>query len=115
MEYKLVHIGVNCGCEEKAAQAADLFALLFDLKTRVGNSSIFAGPYFECMRVPDARGTNGHIAMAAEDLSKAIEELKAKGFDIVPETLTTDENGKPKNVYLKGEFAGFAVHILQAK
>ena len=34
---------------------------------------------------------------------------KMELFDII------DENGNPKNVYLKGEFGGFAVHILQEK
>ena len=86
----------------------------FNLNTKIGAKSIFAGTYFECMKAP-FRGSNGHIAMTATNLAEAIEELSAKGFEIDPETLTLDENGNPKNVYLKGEFGGFAVHILQEK
>ena len=114
MNYKLVHVGVNCESEKKAEETANLFSLIFNLNTKIGAKSIFAGTYFECMKAP-FRGSNGHIAMTATNLAEAIEELSAKCFEIDPETLTLDENGNPKNVYLKGEFGGFAVHILQEK
>ena len=114
MNYKLVHVGVNCESEKKAEETANLFSLIFNLNTKIGAKSIFAGTYFECMKAP-FRGTNGHIAMTATNLAEAIEELSAKGFEIDPETLTLDENRNPKHVYLKGEIGGFAVHILQEK
>ena len=53
-------------------------------------------------------GTNGHIAMRTDDLDGAVEELKQKGYSFRMETA----DGKLKNIYLDGEFGGFAIHIL---
>lgn len=114
MEYKLVHVGVNCKDEENANETANCLAMMFDLNPRTGEKSIFAGSYFECMKTP-FRGKNGHIAMAAADLGGAIKELAAKGIHIDESTLAVDDAGRPKNVYLQGEFGGFAIHIMQAK
>ena len=79
---------------------------------RNGEKSEFGGPYFECMKAPFL-GTNGHIAMRTPDLSAAVEELKEKGFSFNMDTAAYTEEGKIKNVYLDGEFGGFAIHIMQ--
>ena len=42
-----------------------------------------------------------------------LEELKGKGFSFNMGTAAYTEAGKLKNVYLDGEFGGFAIHILQ--
>jgi len=112
-KFELLHVGINCGDPEKAAEAAKLFALMFNLEVKMGNSSIFAGKYFECMRIADARGTNGHIAMATADVDAAKAELESKGFSFVPETASYNADGTLKNIYLAGEFAGFAIHVIK--
>ena len=40
-------------------------------------------------------------------------ELEAKGFSFRPETASYNEDGSLKNIYLAGEFAGFAFHVMK--
>ena len=112
-QFELLHVGINAGDPQKAEETAKLFALMFNLDVRMGNKSIFAGKYFECMKNADAPGTNGHIAMATENVDAAKAELEAKGYSFVPETASYNEDGSLKNIYLAGEFAGFAIHIIK--
>jgi 2-dehydro-3-deoxyphosphogluconate aldolase/(4S)-4-hydroxy-2-oxoglutarate aldolase len=51
--------------------------------------------------------------MRTPDLAAATEELKEKGFSFNMDTAAYTEDGKLKNVYLDGEFGGFAIHIMQ--
>jgi len=111
-KFELEHIGINTPNEEKALKLAELLSLMFNLEPRHGQKSEFAGPYFECMKAPFL-GTNGHIAMRTADLTAAVEELKEKGFTLNMDTAAYNEEGKLKNVYLNGEFGGFAIHIMQ--
>lgn len=112
-KFELLHVGLNSGSPEKAEETAKLFSFMFNLPVKLGNSSVFAGKYFECMKSPSARGTNGHIAMATENVDAAKAELEAKGYTFVPETASYNEDGSLKNIYLAGEFAGFAIHIIK--
>ena len=101
-KFELEHIGVNTPNAEEAAKLAQLLSMMFNLEPRHGQKSEFGGPYFECMKAPFL-GTNGHIAMRTPDLTAAVAELKAAYFD----------DGRLKNVYLDGEYGGFAIHIME--
>ena len=46
-------------------------------------------------------------------LFKQIKELKEKGYSFNMDTAAYNEDGSIKNVYLAGEFGGFAIHIMQ--
>ena len=85
---------------------------MFHLQLRHGKKSEFAGDYFECMKAPFL-GSKGHIAMQTDDLAAAVEELREKGFSFRMDTAAYTEEGRLKNIYLDGEFGGFAIHILQ--
>ena len=111
-KFELEHIGINQANAEEAAKLADLLCAMFNLTPKHGNKSEFAGPYFECMKAPFL-GTNGHIAMRTPDLAAAMEELKEKGYSFNMDTAAYNEDGSIKNVYLAGEFGGFAIHIMQ--
>lgn len=111
-KFELEHVGINQANAEEAAKLADLLCLMFNLTPKHGNKSEFAGPYFECMKSPFL-GTNGHIAMRTPDLAAAMEELKGKGYSFNMDTAAYNEDGSIKNVYLAGEFGGFAIHIMQ--
>lgn len=111
-KFELEHVGINTPNPKEAEKLAQLLSLVFNLEPRHGQKSEFAGPYFECMKAPFL-GTNGHIAMRTPDLTAAAEELKEKGFDLNMDTAAYTEDGKLKNVYLAGEFGGFAIHIMQ--
>ena len=51
--------------------------------------------------------------MQTDDLAAAVEELREKGFSFRMDTAAYTEEGRLKNIYLDGEFGGFAIHILQ--
>lgn len=111
-KFELVHVGINNQNPQEAAQLAQLLCQIFNLTPKHGNKSEFAGTYFECMKEPFL-GKNGHIAMTTDDLASAMEELKGKGVSFNMDTAAYTEEGKIKNVYLAGEYGGFAIHILQ--
>lgn len=111
-KFELEHVGINTDNEGEAAKLAELLSLVFNLEPRHGQKSEFAGSCFECMKTPFL-GKNGHIAMRTADLAAAMEELKEKGIDFRMETAAYFEDGRIKNVYLAGEYGGFAIHIMQ--
>lgn len=111
-QFELLHVGINTPNPEEAEKLAALLSMMFNLAPRHGQKSEFGGPYFECMKAPFL-GTNGHIAMGTPDLTAAVEELKEKGFTFNMDTAAYNEEGRLKNVYLDGEFGGFAIHVMQ--
>ena len=111
-KFELEHIGINTNNADQAADLAKLLSMMFNLEPRHGQKSEFAGPYFECMKAPFL-GAKGHIAMRTPDLEAAVAELKEKGFDFRMDTAAYFDDGKLKNIYLDGEFGGFAIHIMQ--
>lgn len=110
--FELAHVGINTSNPQEAADLAALLSDLFHLTPRHGNKSEFAGSLFECMKSPYL-GKNGHIALRTENLEAALEELKAKGYAFREDTAQYREDGKLKNIYLKDEFGGFAIHLMQ--
>ena len=125
--FELEHVGINTDNEEESMKVANLISAmlnmkveqlalllckLFNLEPRHGQKSEFAGNYFECMKSPFL-GKNGHIAMRTPDLKAAMEELEENGFRFRMETAAYFEDGRIKNVYLEGEYGGFAIHIMQ--
>ena len=110
--FELAHVGINTGNPQEAADLAALLSDLFHLTPRHGNKSEFAGSLFECMKSPYL-GKNGHIALRTENLENAVKELQAKGYAFNQDTAAYTEDGKLKNIYLKDEFGGFAIHLMQ--
>lgn len=112
-KFELLHLGIKTDDPVKAEETARLLAMMFNLDVKMGNSSNFAGKSFECMKKENSPGTNGHIAMATENVDAAKAELEEKGFSFRPETASYNPDGTLKNIYLAGEFAGFAIHIIK--
>ncbi len=108
---ELRHVGVNSGSPEQAMKDAKLLASLLGWEVKDGNSSTFCGTGFECMKKP-GRGTNGHIAIATNSLKRAKWHLENRGFTFDEDSLVV-KNGKEIAIYLKDEFAGFAIHLVQ--
>ena len=111
-KFELEHIGINTPNPQEAASLAQLLCAMFNLDFRNGNKSEFAGPYVECMKEPFL-GSNGHIAMRTPDLTAAVKELEEKGFTFNIDTALYADNGSLKNIYINGEYGGFAIHIMQ--
>lgn len=112
--YQLAHVGINCRNEEEAVETAALFEKAFGFPVKIGNSSVFAGSYVECMKTPYL-GERGHIAVSCSDLQAAIADLAEKGIEVDMQTQKTNKEGKPVAVYLKGDYCGFAVHLVEKK
>lgn len=111
-EFALEHIGINGDSAEEAERLARLLCEMFHLEYREGKKSRFAGTYFECMR-EQFLGAKGHIAMRTPDLTAAVEEMKSRGYAFNNDTASFGEDGRLKNIYLSGEYGGFAIHILE--
>lgn len=109
--FDLAHFGVNSGDPESALRDAKLFASLFGWQVKDGNSSAFAGARFEFMKKP-FYGTHGHIAISVYSVERAAEYFRKLGFEINGETAGY-KNGHMNAVYLEGEFAGYAIHLLR--
>lgn len=110
--FELGHIGINAREEGEAFALATVFEQLFGFKKKSGYSSIFAGTGFEIMKQPYL-GTNGHIAVKTNYIDRAIYHLQMFGYEVDMETAKYDDNQNLKAVYLKGEFGGFALHLVQ--
>ena len=82
------------------------------MEKKVGNSSIFAGTGFEVMKKPYL-GANGHVAIQTNYINRAIYHLEKRGFTFDMDTAKYDAKGNMKAVYFKGEFGGFALHLVQ--
>ena len=109
---ELAHIGINSENEEEAMATANMLSSLLSKKVAVGNSSVFVGnKEFEIMKKP-GRGKNGHIAIACNNVDRAIYHLTRRGvkFDL---SSMVNKNGKNTACYLADEVAGFAIHLVQ--
>ena len=109
--FEFAHLGINEENQDKALNSASLLSRLFYFPIKEGTSSIFAGSGFEVMK-NRYLGKQGHIAIATNDIYRAITYLKMKNISILPET-AKEKEGKLKAVYLDQEVSGFAIHLLQ--
>ena len=110
--FSIKHIGINCESEEEADKIAKKYSSLFNLEYKPGNSSIFAGTDIECLKKPFL-GKNGHICIHTNNVERAIYNLSKKGVEFKEETRSLDEKGNTKNIYIKDEIGGFAIHIMK--
>jgi 2-dehydro-3-deoxyphosphogluconate aldolase / (4S)-4-hydroxy-2-oxoglutarate aldolase len=110
--FDLAHIGINAKEEKEANSLALVFENLFGFKKKAGNNSIFAGTGIEIMKTPYL-GMNGHIAIKTNYIHRAIFHLGMRGYAFDMETAKYDESHNLKAVYFKGEFGGFALHLVQ--
>lgn len=109
--FQLAHLGINEENHEKALNCANLLSNIFYFTIKEGNSSIFAGSGFEVMKKKYI-GEHGHIAIATNNIKRAIAYLKRKGVSILADTAKESE-GKLKAVYLDIDVSGFALHLIQ--
>jgi 2-dehydro-3-deoxyphosphogluconate aldolase/(4S)-4-hydroxy-2-oxoglutarate aldolase len=109
--FEFGHIGINNPDSEEAKKGAETLCKLFGLSSRETSKSIFAGNAFELM-TSQGRGTMGHIAIKTNFVDRAIAYFKRIGVAVDESTITYDDKGKPKFVYLQDEICGFAIHLV---
>jgi len=109
--FEFAHLGINEETKDKALNSANQLSHLFYFPVKEGTTSIFASSRFEVIK-NKSLGKHGHIAIATNDIHRAIAYLKMKGISILPET-AKEKDGKLKAIYLDQEVSGFAIHLLQ--
>ena len=110
--FDLAHVGINCADEAQAEQIAKTLCAIFGLEYKPGNSSIFAGSIVECNKAP-GRGANGHIAIATNNVDRAVYHLGLQGIRFDESSRKTDAKGNTKAIYFQNELAGFALHLVK--
>ena len=109
--FEFAHLGINEENQDRAFNSANQFSQFFYFPIKEGVSSIFAGSGFEITK-KNFLGKHGHIAIATNDIHRAITYLKMKNISILPET-AKEKEGKLTAIYLDQEVSGFAIHLLQ--
>lgn len=109
--YEVAHIGINCADAAEAKSLCKDFFEAFGFAKKNSGASTFMGESIEVIDY-NYMGTKGHIGVYTNDIVSAIVELENKGFKIDMETASYIDNCLVA-VYLKKEFGGFAVHLLQ--
>ena len=112
--FELAHIGINTDSAEAAGAVAKKFADVLPLPVKEGNSSIFAGSAVEVMKSKGA-GCHGHIAFKTNYIDRAVNYLEYRGFQFDQDSAKYDAKGNLAAIYLKEDFGGFAVHLVQKK
>ena len=110
--FQLAHVGINCADADQAEQTAKTLCAIFGFDYKPGNSSNFAGSGVECNKAP-GRGANGHIAIATNNVDRAMYHLGRKGVQFDESSRKMDAKGNTKAIYLKEELCGFALHLVQ--
>ena len=111
MGFEIAHVGINQDLADASLQVAENLHRAFDFSIESGNSSNFASPFIEITK-SNYLGTNGHLAVRTSSIPRAIYYLQRRGFEVDMDTAKYKGN-KLIAVYLKGEFGGFAFHLLQ--
>lgn len=109
--FEVKHVGINCENEEQALKTAEMFGRFFGFEVKNGNSSVFASTAIELNKTPGP-GKNGHIAIGTNYIERAIYHMQLQGFEFDMDSALY-KNDKMVRIYLKDEFAGFAVHLVQ--
>ena len=109
--FEVAHIGINTKDAEESEEVCKELEKAFGFEVSYGNSSNFASSKVEVMKSMYL-GANGHIAIKTNNMASAIAELEKKGYEVDMSTAKYKGNDMIA-VYLKKEFGGFAVHLLQ--
>lgn len=109
--FEIAHIGINQDTEVAASSLAFNIHKAFSFPITEGDSSIFLSSHIEITKAKYP-GQYGHLAVRTNCIPRAIHYLKQRGLEV--DLNTAKYNGdRMLAVYLKNEFAGFAVHLLQ--
>lgn len=112
LDLRLGHVGLNCADDAEAARTAQLLCSLFHMQSAEQSNSFFVGKReFEVMK-GGGRGTSGHIAIKCSNTERAIYHLQQRGITF-DESSAKLVNGRRIFIYMNGEIAGFAVHLVE--
>ena len=109
--FEVAHIGINTPDGDASLEVCRQLESAFGFETKAGNSSNFASSSVEVMK-SKYLGDCGHIAIRTNSIPRAAAELAKAGFQL-DESTAKYKGDKMTAVYLKQQFGGFAVHLLQ--
>ena len=109
---QLAHIGVNTESREEAERLAKLVSCMLGLSPRDTGKSWFAADNAIEFMAHKGPGTNGHIGFRTNSVERCIYHLGLQGVEFNEDSITYNDKGAPKFVYLKGEYGGFAIHLV---
>lgn len=108
--FELKHIGINMEKEDDARTLAGDFSDIFSFPVNEIPISFFVGRGIEVMK-SNARGTLGHMAIATNNIERAVYHLTKRGYEFDEASATYGDDGKLKLIYLTKEMGGFGVHL----
>ncbi|MDR0645832.1 MAG: bifunctional 4-hydroxy-2-oxoglutarate aldolase/2-dehydro-3-deoxy-phosphogluconate aldolase [Elusimicrobiota bacterium] len=108
--FEFKHMGINSTDVSETEKTAQIFSNLFDFAKRQTSVSIFTADYLEIMK-PPWRGSKGHIAIAANNVDRAVYYLSKKSVKFDEDSAKYDIEKKLTSIYLEGEIGGFAIHL----
>ena len=111
--FKIAHVGINAENKDKANDIISMFSA-FGFGVETLSASSFLDSSIEIMH-SSGRGANGHIAIETVNIDRAVRYLSSKGIRFVEDSAKYDEKGNCRFIYLDGDFAGFAVHLIKKK
>lgn len=109
--FELAHIGINRQSIEPSMSLVEELSKAFNFAVKTGNSSIFAGPSIEVNNAIGL-GDNGYITIKTNSIKRAMHYLGKRGFEADMEAAKYEED-KLIAIYLKKQFGGFVIQLLQ--
>jgi 2-dehydro-3-deoxyphosphogluconate aldolase / (4S)-4-hydroxy-2-oxoglutarate aldolase len=109
--FQLGHLGINHDNQEQALETVSVFSKYFNYPASDSGNSILMGRDFEVLK-KTGRGKYGHIAIAANDIHRAIFYLEKNGLKELKDS-RYEKDGKLRSTFFDIDLAGFAVHLLQ--
>ncbi len=112
LHFHIAHMGMSANSKEESIAMSTRLASVLNLGVRECAESSFAGKLFEVMYEPFFHSA-GHVAIGTADATRAYHYLKRRGVEFYEDTVSYDQNGKIIAAYMKENFGGFALHLLQ--
>ena len=103
LSFHVTHVGMNANSKEESIDLANKLGKVLKVPTHEYGKSAFAGNLFEIM----------YAAIGTYDATRAYAYLKRCGVEFYDDSVTHDENGDVIAAYMKENFGGFALHLLQ--
>ncbi len=112
LNFHIAHMGMNANSKDESVAMASRLASVINRKVREGKKSAFAGKLFEIMYSPFYY-EKGHVALGSSDATRAYHYLKRCGVEFIEDSISYDANGRVIAGYMKENFGGFGIHLLQ--
>ena len=109
--FELAHLGFNETNRDQARESGEFLKRLFNFPLIEKNERISAGQSFEIKSCPSL-GEHGHIAIAVNNINRAVAFLQRIGVSVLPDT-AVKRDGVLKEIYIQPQVSGFALHLIQ--